>query len=98
MNITVPKEFNYEQNLQFLKRSPKEVLHRVDDDGVAKLLNVAGELVLFKVKNSANGLTIQFLNSTPSAKAKKYVKNFVEEWFDLETDLTPFYKLAKKDE
>ncbi|HEU5289519.1 MAG TPA: DNA-3-methyladenine glycosylase, partial [Cyclobacteriaceae bacterium] len=26
------------------------------------------------------------------------VKNFVTEWFDLETDLIPFYKLARKDE
>jgi DNA-3-methyladenine glycosylase II len=98
MNITTPKEFSYEQNLQFLKRSPKEVLHRVEEDGVIKLLNIDGERVLFKVKSSTTGLTIEFLNAIPSARAKEYIKNFVREWFDLETDLIPFYKLAKKDE
>lgn len=98
MIITIPKEFDYEQNLQFLKRSPREVLHRVEEDGVVKLLNIEGEIVLFKVKNNHNGLMIEFLNATPSSQAKAYVKNFVMEWFDLETDLIPFYKLAKKDE
>src|SRR5687768_4835802 len=99
MRIAVPAEFNYEQNLQFLKRSPKEVLHRVEEDGVVKLVQVGGELVLFKVKsNNGKGLTIEFLNSTPSAKIQEHVRNFVHEWFDLETDLTPFYKLARKDE
>jgi DNA-3-methyladenine glycosylase II len=98
MRITVPAEFDYEQNLQFLERSPKEVLHRVEEDGVVKLLNVNGEHVLFKVKSNGKGLTIEFLNSTPSAQTQKHVKKFVHEWFDLETDLIPFYKLAKKDE
>lgn len=97
MVIRVPKEFNYEQNLQFLKRSPREVLHRVEEDGVVKLLNIEGELILFKVKHDKEGLAIDFLNSKPSASAQKFVKNFVFEWFDLETDLIPFYKLARKD-
>jgi DNA-3-methyladenine glycosylase II len=97
MILRVPKEFSYEQNLQFLKRSPKEILHRVEEDGVVKLLRVEDEEVLFKVKSKADGLMIEFLNAKPSAPAEQHVKNFVHEWFDLETDLTPFYKLAKKD-
>lgn len=98
MHIPVPKEFDYTQNLQFLKRSPKEVLHRTEEDGVVKLLQVDNSLILFKVKNFENGLTIEFLNATPSAKAQEYVKNYVCEWFDLETDLSPFYRFARKDD
>lgn len=98
ISIAAPAEFDYEQNLQFLKRSPKEVLHRVEEDGVVKLLHVNGEHVLFKVKSSGKGLTIEFLNSRPSVHTQEHVRNFVHEWFDLETDLTPFYKLARKDE
>jgi DNA-3-methyladenine glycosylase II len=98
INITAPAEFDYEQNLQFLKRSSKEVLHRVEEDGVVKLLNVNGEHVLFKVKKSGKGLIIEFLNSIPSVHTQEHIRNFVREWFDLETDLIPFYKLAKKDE
>ena len=98
IHIKAPAEFDYEQNLQFLKRSPKEVLHRVEEDGVVKLLQVNGENILFKVKSNSKNLSVDFLNATPSAQAKEYVKNFVREWFDLETNLIPFYKLAKKDE
>lgn len=96
--IPTPKEFDYEQNLQFLKRSPKEVLHRIEDGGAVKLLRVEDALVLFRIKNHNDGLAVEFINSTPSAKAKEYVKNYVREWFDLETDLIPFYKMAKKDD
>ena len=97
MIIPVPKEFSYDQNLQFLKRSPKEVLHRVEEDGVVKLLKLDDELVLFKVKSNDKGLTVDFLNHKPSSSAQKHINNYIYEWFDLETDLTPFYELAKKD-
>jgi DNA-3-methyladenine glycosylase II len=96
--IPTPKEFNYEQNLQFLKRSPKEVLHRIEEDGAVKLLQVNDVLVLFKIREHEEGLTIEFLNSTPSAAIKRHVENYVREWFDLETDLIPFYKMASKDD
>ncbi len=98
IRIPVPEEFDYVQNLQFLKRSPKEVLHRIEEDGIVKLLQIEGELVLFSVKNSRKGLALEFINGTPSAVIKKHVKNYVREWFDLETDLSPFYKLARKDD
>ncbi len=98
IRISVPKEFDYNQNLQFLKRSPKEVLHRVEEDGIVKLLHVNREPVLFKVKNHDKGLSVDFLNTAPSIEVRKHVKNYVQEWFDLETDLTPFYKLASKDD
>jgi DNA-3-methyladenine glycosylase II len=96
--IPVPKEFSYEQNLQFLKRSPREVLHRMDENGVVKLLQIEGERVLFRVKDSEKGLSLEFINSVPSANIMHQIKNYVHEWFDLETDLTPFYRLARKDD
>lgn len=98
MIINVPKEFNYEQNLQFLKRSPKEILHRIEGDGVLKVLQVENDLILFNVKNHGEGLAIEFVNTIPSSNQRKIIENYVREWFDLETDLTPFYKLAKQDE
>lgn len=98
IRITVPKEFDYAQNLQFLKRSPKEVLHRVEADGVVKLLQFNGDLILFKIKDQEENLALEFMNIIPTPSIKKQVEDYVREWFDLETDLTPFYKLAKKDE
>jgi DNA-3-methyladenine glycosylase II len=98
MIIQVPDEFNFETNFQFLRRSPKEVLHHVEDGCVTKLLQVDKELVLFSVREGKRKLIVDFLQNEPSAKAKDVIKTFVREWFDLETDLKPFYALAKKDD
>lgn len=98
VHIPVPREFDFTQNLQFLKRSPREVLHRVEENSVVKLLLIEGERVLFRVKELEKGLALEFINSVPSARVKNQIKSYVNEWFDLDTDLTPFYKLARNDD
>lgn len=98
VHIPVPREFDFTHNLQFLKRSPREVLHRVEENSVVKLLQIEGERVLFRVKELEKGLALEFINSVPSAMVKNQIENYVNEWFDLDTDLTPFYKLARKDD
>jgi len=100
MSITLPlpDPFSFELTLQFLQRSPKELLHRTRDDRVIKLLPVGKELVLFSVKEGNNKLIVEFLNGDPSDPAKAEIKDYVREWFDLETDLNPFYAMGRKDE
>ncbi len=98
ISLPLPDPFSFELSLQFLKRSPKELLHRIKGDRVIKLLPVENETVLFSVKEGKGKLLIDFLNCTPSLPVRMAVKNYVREWFDLETDLKPFYALAKKDD
>lgn len=95
--LPVPKEFSYEMNFQFLERSPRELLHRVENDTVVKLLKLADEKILFRIRSGEDKLILEFLNGTPSASGKKFVKDYVIEWFDLETDLQAFYKMASGD-
>jgi DNA-3-methyladenine glycosylase II len=95
--LPVPKEFSYEMNFQFLERSPRELLHRVEKNSVIKLLKICEEKVLFRIKSGEEKLILEFLNGEPTAAAKEFTKKYVIEWFDLETDLTPFYKLASAD-
>lgn len=96
--IPVPKEFDFDQNLQFLRRSPKEVLHRIEGDKVFKFLQIKDERVLFSVASRERSLVVEFINVNPSVEVKGVIKEYVTEWFDLETDLTPFYKLVRKDD
>lgn len=96
--LTPPKEFNYEMNLQFLRRSPKEILHRVETDRIVKLLRIENEQVLFSVREDKEKLLLEFINTKPSAENINVVTHYVTEWFDLQTDLSPFYKLARKDD
>lgn len=98
LEIPCPKEFSFDLCLQFLKRSPREVLHKVDGDRVFKLLKVGDAFVLFSVRGAAGMLVIDFLHGTPSKPVREHVKRYVTEWFDVETNLKPFYKMARKDD
>lgn len=96
--IPVPKEFSFESCFGFLQRSPKEVLHRCGVNSVRKLLRIHGAVVLFELFPSGDlQLEVKVLNTRLSPNQKKELIRFVTEWFDLETDLKPFYAMAKHD-
>src|SRR6478736_4018089 len=97
VSLAVPQEFSFALNLEFLQRSPKEILHRVSDTYVTKLLKVDDELVLFRVSFNKSKLQLDFLKDAPSEKAVRVISDYVREWFDLDTDLKPFYKMASED-
>lgn len=97
-SIKTPREFSYEYSLVFLTRSPREILHSVNDRTVRKLIKVGNEFVLFTVSEKNSNLVVQILNDTTSPSIKNHIKSYVMEWFDLDTDLVPFYSLAKKDD
>jgi DNA-3-methyladenine glycosylase II len=95
--LSVPEEFSFALSMDFLQRSPKEVLHRIGENTVTKLIQVNGEMVLFQITHEKKKLKIEFLNGVPSEKAKTFIHSYVTEWFDLESDLKPFYEMASKD-
>jgi DNA-3-methyladenine glycosylase II len=97
--LSVPAEFSFEQCFSFLKRSPKELLHQCGELSVRKLIRIDNTPVLFEVR-PAKGLklAVQVLNTRISAVQKKAITLFIKEWFDLETDLKPFYRLGRKDQ
>jgi DNA-3-methyladenine glycosylase II len=98
MKIPFPEIFSYELCLSFLKRSPREVLHSVDNESVTKALSADGQLIIFQVTANDGSLIVDFLNTKPSTKIQKQVEAYLREWFDMETDLKPFYALTRKDE
>lgn len=95
--VKTPPEFSYDFSLAFLTRSAKEPMHLVHDRTVRKLIRVGEDLVLFNVTEGNGTLDVEIVSKDPSYTVKSHVKDYVTEWFDLATDLTPFYALAKKD-
>ncbi len=95
--IAVPDEFSFELACSFLKRSPYELLHRVEEGKVIKALYVEQQKILFTIQPDNSGLCIEFLNQQPSESDKEQVIHYVQEWFDLHTNLSPFYKMVEKD-
>lgn len=101
-SIKTPREFSYEYSLAFLQRSPKEIMHSVQDGVVRKLLKLGGEYILIAVSDGKNRLNVELLNAemltANSSDIKAQVTTYVAEWFDIDTDIAPFYTLAMKDE
>jgi len=97
MLIPTPPEFSFHLCLEFLRRSPKELLHDPRHDGVVKALRVNDQVVVFFVTQAKGGLQITFLTKKVHAALKQTVASYVREWFDLDTDLKPFYRIAEKD-
>jgi DNA-3-methyladenine glycosylase II len=84
--------------VSFLERSPRELLHRVEKDKITKLLKVDGSHVLFSIQEKEKKLQVEILYGDPSSAGRKTITQYVREWFDLDTDLKPFYSMAKKDD
>ena len=97
MLIPLPYQFSFDMAVSFLVRSPWELLHRVEGGIVFKALKIDDIIVLCSVALEKNSLSVKFLSGKLNSKQKEKVANYIREWFDLETDLTPFYEMAKKD-
>ncbi|MEO8471960.1 MAG: DNA-3-methyladenine glycosylase [Chryseolinea sp.] len=95
--IAVPEEFSFQFSLDFLRRSPRELLHRIKDQKVRKLIKVGSQDILFELSQHLEGLQVEILNAELLPQEVEHVAGFIREWFDLDTDLKPFYALALKD-
>src|SRR5687768_7273247 len=95
MLLNTPREFSFQLCLDFLKRSPKELLHQIREKGVVKALRIGDQVTVFAVTSQKNILQITFLSKEPNEAVKQLVTAYVREWFDLDTDLKPFYRMAK---
>ena len=98
VSITTPKEFDFKECLKFLGRSDQERLHFIENDKIRKLLKLHDKKILLELSCPANNvIEIKLLNSRAEDSTKSFIENYVREWFDLETDLALFYKIAAQD-
>lgn len=96
--IPVPDEFDFGLCLTFLRRSPREVLHACGEDHVIKLIRNGDVRILFRVQaTESRMLHVAILNTPCTRQVKDTVEVYIREWFDLDTDIRPFYNLASRD-
>ncbi len=98
VRLPMPDNFSFDLALTFLKRSPRELLHTLEDDKVFKALHIADTEVLFSIHQFKKHLIVKFLKTKLNAAVKAGVIQYIKEWFDLDTNLKPFYAMAKKDQ
>jgi DNA-3-methyladenine glycosylase II len=98
--LNTPEEFDFGQNLACLSRSPNECLHRIRDGRLYKAIPVGnGAAPVVEIRSDGNHtLTIRFLGGAEhSEPEREAVVRYVRDWFDLDTDLAPFYRMAASD-
>ena len=91
--IKKPALFSFEECLWFLDRGFDECLYRLNKTEVAKALLIEGAPVLFSVGQSDDELVIKILKSKLNTAQRTDLLNYITDWFDLNTNLQPFYKL-----
>lgn len=98
-HIPVFDEFSFKRSVEFLQRSPKELLHFVDDHHVSKAIKIGSKKIVFELnQKKSNQLQVNVVSGLPLQQPEKaQLIQFIKEWFDLATDLKPFYELVKND-
>jgi DNA-3-methyladenine glycosylase II len=97
IKVNTPRNFHFEECLVFLGRSDQELLHRIKDGYLYKLIKVDQELILLKIGCKNDVLNVEFPLGEPSKNARKMAAAYIVDWFDLEQDLAGFYEMAQDD-
>lgn len=100
LSLVVPKEFSFQENLRYLSRSKNECMFHVENNKIYKVIPIQEVNPFVEIcLNADDHIQIRFLGESyiSEKRVRDAVADYVKEWFDLTTDLAPFYKLAKHD-
>lgn len=95
--ISLPQQFSFDLTLSFLLRSPRELLHQIEGPVIYKAIRIGEKEVVLRIQKDKDHLVVKILNNEIFNSEKEEITNYISEWFDLETDLKPFYVMASKD-
>lgn len=101
IKLPVPPEFSFKENLKYLSRSTNECLLRIHEDKIYKAISVGPNMYVLEVSDDvklSQTINVTFLGPVaPTSADRREVALYVREWFDLDTDLAPFYDMARQD-
>lgn len=98
--IYLPEEFDMKANLGYLLRDKNECMFKVENERITRVIAVGETRALVQLfVNDNRQMVVHFLgDSRPIKKCQRAeVVRYIREWFDLDTDLKPFYAMAKTD-
>lgn len=97
IEVYPPKEFDFKQCLDFLARDAQEMLHKMKDGYLIKLLKIDEEMILCKIESEHKAINVEFLSGKPSYEGREAIAKYIWEWFDLDQNLEEFYNIASED-
>jgi len=96
IKIPILKHFSFKETLSFLNRGFDECLYNLTDNAVSRLINLSDGKGVVKIHQNGEHLEVELQKREISEYNLQEVKGYVTEWFDLDRNIEPFYKLLKK--
>ncbi|WP_100013135.1 DNA-3-methyladenine glycosylase 2 [Lentibacillus sediminis] len=98
--IKVPDQFRFKPNLEYLQRDKNEMMYEIEDEKITRVVVIDDVRTLVQISSPDNHkLFVRFLagDQPESDKIRAAVIDYIRDWFDLDTDLAPFYEIAQND-
>ena len=98
--IRVPEEFSFTENYSHLSTATNESLYTLRNGMIYKAIAVGQEATIVEISDyDEHYMLIRFVEEDQSISPalRTGVAQYVYDWFDLGTDLAPFYKMAAQD-
>jgi len=90
IQIPVQHDFNYDECLIFLGRNREEILYRIADNQIHRLIAIGDEFVPIVVSYQEGQLKVEIITQAGDSEP---IKAYVERWFDTQRDLSNFYQI-----
>ncbi|MGN6437377.1 MAG: DNA-3-methyladenine glycosylase family protein [Agriterribacter sp.] len=96
LTIPLPPLFSFKECLWFLNRNYDDCMHRLQPGSVVKAVRINNQNLVISVSASNNHMEATAYGNTLSKKVMNDVSEYITDWFDLQRDLSPFYRLLEK--
>jgi DNA-3-methyladenine glycosylase II len=96
LRILKPPLFSFEECLWFLDRNYDDCLHHIESGRLFKAIVVDGKNVAFSIQEDKQHLALQIIDGGDTLGSQQALMQYITDWFDLDRDIRPFYKLLQK--
>lgn len=98
--LNVPVFFSWNEIITYLSRATNEIIYRIIENKIRRVFTVSSINYLCEIAYLKETKEIEIILLSPSSwndLSKKKISEFINEWFDLKTDLKAFYKMCYTD-
>ncbi|MCF6312456.1 MAG: hypothetical protein L3J39_08390 [Verrucomicrobiales bacterium] len=96
ITIPIPDKVSFKETLTFLDRGFDECLYFVSGGAVSRLLTFPDGDGIIRISQKADVLQVELEKHQVSDGDLERARVFVTEWFDLNRNIDPFYKLLRE--
>jgi DNA-3-methyladenine glycosylase II len=93
--VSKPDNFSFSECLWFLNRNYDDCLYLVSRDSVSRAININDKVVVLTVTESQNTLILDTGHNELDDPTKHLAVGYFCQWFDLERDISPFYRILE---